>query len=66
MNAMHELRNELNNKHKSWNKLSMQRTMQGTHENWICSKRTFPQLNINKTIFIHSKQDKTEKECKLN
>ena len=66
MNAMQELRNEFNDKHKSWNNLSMQRTKQGTQENWICSKRIFLQLNINIIVFGHSKQAKTEKECKLN
>ena len=33
MNAMQKLRNEINSKHKSWNKINIQRTIQGTHEN---------------------------------
>ena len=41
MNAMPELRNELYNKYKSWNKLSMQRTLQGTHENGFAEKAFF-------------------------
>ena len=56
MNAMQELRNELNNKYKSRNKLSMQRISQITHENWFCSKRIFLQLNINILLFSHSKK----------
>ena len=66
MNEMQELRNELNNKHKSLNNLSMPRTLQGTQENWICSKSIFLQITINILVFSHSKQSKTEKECKLN
>ena len=56
----------LHSKHKSWNKLSMQRTLQGAHENWICIKSIFLELTINVTIFSCSIQVNTEKACKLN
>jgi len=44
----------------------MQRTLQGTHENWIYIKRIFLELNINILIFSHSKEGKSEKACKFN
>ena len=56
----------LHSKHKSWNKLSMQRTLQGAHENWIYIKIIFLELIINILIFNYSKKDKSEKACKLN
>ena len=53
----------LHSKHKLWNKLSMQRTLQGTHENWISRKSIFLELIINILVFSSSKQDKSEKTC---
>ena len=44
----------------------MQRTLQETHENLIYIKNIFLKLIINILIFSYSKQDKSEKACKLN
>ena len=56
----------LHSKHKSLNKLSMQRILQGTHENWIYSKSIFLELTINVTNFNYPIQVNSEKACKLN
>ena len=42
---MQELRNKLNNKHKSQIKLNMQRTLQGTHEKLVLKQNHFPLIN---------------------
>ena len=40
-----ELENNLYRKHKSQIKLNMQRTLQGTHENWFLQQKHFPIIN---------------------
>ena len=44
----------------------MQRTLQGTHENWIYSKSIFLELTINVTSFSCPIQVNSEKACKIN
>ena len=56
----------LHSKHKSLNKLSMQRILQGTHENWICIKSIFLELTVNVTNFSYPIKVNSEKACKLN
>ena len=56
----------LHSKYKSQIKLSMQRTLQETHKNWICSKSIFLELLTNITGFIYSKQVNSENASKLD